>query len=423
MTPRLRIVPRSRGPWLVITGRRRLVVPPELGRRLQAAAGPGRADGGAIDCMTTDGKATDDKAMDGKAMDGVATDGVATEADDGIIEIMAALCEPPDRRWTGRRARTRPALWLRVPLLPAAWVESVAIRLRRLASWPGLLALSATGVVGLVVSLSRAAGLADAAGAASLAPASGVVVAPVALGLFLVTALWHELGHAAALAREGLPPGGIGAGVLFVVPVLFADVSASTLLDRPGRLRVDLAGMAFQIAAAGLLLAAARWLPLPLPTVAVHLAGGAALAAVAWSVVPFVRTDGYWLLCDALGVADLDRPASATRSDRPWLLVGAVLYRLLNTLFLVAMSVLLPWRLGRRMLDWLAAGGHGLSRRHLVALLAGIALTLFVSGVVRQIVRLVHASRVDVATLVGYHHVRRRPANGSRPGVKDGEAS
>ena len=72
---------------------------------------------------------------------------------------------------------------------------------------------------------------------------------PVILGVFLVTALAHELGHAAALAREGWPPGSVGVGLLWVLPVGWCDVSAVALLPRRGRVRVDLAGVAFQLAA------------------------------------------------------------------------------------------------------------------------------------------------------------------------------
>jgi len=41
--------------------------------------------------------------------------------------------------------------------------------------------------------------------------AGGPVTWPAVLALFLATAVWHELGHAAALRRGGYPPGGIGA--------------------------------------------------------------------------------------------------------------------------------------------------------------------------------------------------------------------
>ncbi len=46
------------------------------------------------------------------------------------------------------------------------------------------------------------------------------------------------------------------------------------------------------------------------------LAGSSALLAVAWSLFPFIRSDGYWLLCDLLGMDDLDRASG--RAANAW---------------------------------------------------------------------------------------------------------
>jgi hypothetical protein len=177
------------------------------------------------------------------------------------------------------------------------------------------------------------------AGRPAAGPA-GILGWIAALVLVLATAVWHELGHAAALRREGFPPGGIGAGVLFVIPVLWADVTAVGALPRTGRLRVDLAGVCFQLFAAGILAAAARIAGPAAP--ALHLAAWGAAAACAWSLFPFLRTDGYWVLCDLLGLVTLDRPPPAG-SSRP-LAWFVALYRVANALFLVAVVVTLPWR-------------------------------------------------------------------------------
>ena len=103
--------------------------------------------------------------------------------------------------------------------------------------------------------------------------------------MFLLTALWHELGHAAAIARYKYPPGAIGAGLLFVIPVLFADVTAVGVLPRAGRLRVDMAGVIFQFGLGGALAL------IGLVGNTNGLLGGAwlALLAVGWSLFPFGR--------------------------------------------------------------------------------------------------------------------------------------
>jgi hypothetical protein len=183
----------------------------------------------------------------------------------------------------------------------------------------------------------------------------------VGLGLFLLTAIWHELGHAAALRHEGLPAGPVGLGLLLVLPVLYCDVTLVGLLPRRGRLRVDVAGVAFQLAAGGLLLAGGVLLAWP-PG---RLAGLSVLAAASWSLLPFVRTDGHWILCDLLNRRDLVAPlaasaagAEAARDRMIWPVLSLMVYRLAYVLFLLMIAVGLPWRLARRLplMSWWAAG-------------------------------------------------------------------
>jgi hypothetical protein len=72
-------------------------------------------------------------------------------------------------------------------------------------------------------------------------------------------------------------------------------------------------------------------------------AGGAVATAIAWNVLPFARTDAYWLLCDALGVASLSRalPAGAsrrTRRVRAWWRAG-------RRVFVVMLAGAAVWRI------------------------------------------------------------------------------
>jgi hypothetical protein len=178
-------------------------------------------------------------------------------------------------------------------------------------------------------------------GPTGFAPTINIVVA--GLGLFLLSALWHELGHAAAVARSGYPPGGIGAGLLFVIPVLYADVSAVGVLPRRERVRVDLAGTVFQLGAGGAMAAAGRMAGIhQLPAAALTLAGFSALAAVLWSLIPFIRSDGYWLLCDLLGLETLEKPLPDPASLA--LRIFLVVYQLANVVFLLTVAVYFPWR-------------------------------------------------------------------------------
>ncbi|MFO7608067.1 MAG: hypothetical protein R6X35_02540 [Candidatus Krumholzibacteriia bacterium] len=290
----LRVHPHREGPWLVVHGRRRLAVPPELGRRLLDLDG-GRP--GVPELALRLG---------------------------GDVTAARALLAP------GGRRRSR-GPWLRLPLVPARMVRRAAGRLRPLASWPAL-GVAAVGGVTLVL-IGNGTG-----------PLAGLPALAAALSLFLSGAVVHELGHAAALARAGYPPGGIGAGLVAVVPVLWCDVSAVTLLGRGGRVRVALAGPAFQVAFAGILAAMGR----VGPEGAAAACGAAAawsLLAAAWSLLPVFRADGFWLVTDLLGLDDLDRLPRAGDSGRTRLLLGG--YRLLHGAFFATAGAAALQRGGR----------------------------------------------------------------------------
>ena len=200
-------------------------------------------------------------------------------------------------------------------------------------------------------------------------PASGSLV--WAIAWFLLTAVWHELGHAAVLARHGYPPGGIGFGVLFVIPVLFADVTAVGALPRSGRLRVDAAGVVFQLGLGGLLAFCGVGTGSP----ALVIASWLVVLAVCWSLLPFVRADGYWFVCDLMGVVDLE----SNTGPEPTRCVGIFLrvYRLANAVFLLAVGFLLPWRYAHRAEDLLGSLGVDLSRTEVfVPLLLGALAVL-----------------------------------------------
>ena len=54
------------------------------------------------------------------------------------------------------------------------------------------------------------------------------------LGLSLVSALFHECGHAAGCRYGGARPGMIGVGIYLVWPAFFTNVTDSYRLDRTG---------------------------------------------------------------------------------------------------------------------------------------------------------------------------------------------
>src|SRR4029079_7840378 len=67
----------------------------------------------------------------------------------------------------------------------------------------------------------------------------------VLLGLVVLSAAFHECGHATACRYGGARPGGMGAGVYIVYPAFYTDVTDAYRLDKKGRLRTDLGGVYF----------------------------------------------------------------------------------------------------------------------------------------------------------------------------------
>ena len=123
----------------------------------------------------------------------------------------------------------------------------------------------------------------------------------VVLGLSLVSAVFHECGHAAGCRYGGARPGVIGVGIYLVWPSFFTNVTDSYRLSRAGRLRTDLGGLyfnlVFMLALAGLYAATSDQVLL-LVIAFTHL-------EMLEQLLPFVRFDGYFILSDLVGVPDL----------------------------------------------------------------------------------------------------------------------
>lgn len=123
----------------------------------------------------------------------------------------------------------------------------------------------------------------------------------IVIAVTVLSAGFHEFGHAAAARRGGATPGVMGAGLYLVWPAFYTDVTDSYRLGRGGRLRTDLGGLYFNAIVA-------------LVTVGVWRATGydAVLLVVATQILqmirqltPLVRFDGYHVLADLTGVPDL----------------------------------------------------------------------------------------------------------------------
>jgi putative peptide zinc metalloprotease protein len=136
----------------------------------------------------------------------------------------------------------------------------------------------------------------------------------IVIGLSLVSAVFHEFGHAAGCRYGGARTGVIGVGIYMVWPAFFTNVTDSYRLSRVGRLRTDLGGLyfnaVFMLALAGLYVATSSEVLL-LVIALTHL-------EMLEQLMPFARFDGYFILSDLVGVPDLfARVAPIVKSALP----------------------------------------------------------------------------------------------------------
>jgi putative peptide zinc metalloprotease protein len=121
------------------------------------------------------------------------------------------------------------------------------------------------------------------------------------VALTLLSALFHELGHAAGCYRGGGRPGRIGFGLYLIFPAFYTNVNDAYRLSRRARLRTDLGGVYFSGIAA--LTAGVGYLA----TQSSILLLVALLNQIGLlqQLLPIVRLDGYYILGDLTGVPDM----------------------------------------------------------------------------------------------------------------------
>jgi putative peptide zinc metalloprotease protein len=232
-----------------------------------------------------------------------------TVTPDDVAELLrsklmpAGLIAAADGREASAGARRSPAprtplaVAMRVRTIGPRFLEPVTGVLRKLFAPPVLVPALA-----LIAVAHAWAYLGDGVGHALRDVLLRPLLVPAVFGIVLLTAAWHELGHASALRYGGGKPRGIGVGLYLVYPVFYTDTTDAYRLGRWSRVRVDLGGFYFHLlAAVGLIgladLTGETWL-----LAAVLVIN---LEVLRQLLFPFVRLDGYWLLADLTGVPDL----------------------------------------------------------------------------------------------------------------------
>ena len=162
---------------------------------------------------------------------------------------------------------------------------------------PVVVAVVLAGFVAVCAWVLFSKGLASATHQAFEHPALLLTV----FALTVVSAGFHEFGHAAAARRGGATPGAMGTGLYLVWPAFYTDVTDSYRLGRGGRLRTDLGGLYFNAIVAVVMFGA--WLVSGWDAILLIIA--TQVLQMVRQLAPLVRFDGYHVLADLTGVPDL----------------------------------------------------------------------------------------------------------------------
>jgi len=121
------------------------------------------------------------------------------------------------------------------------------------------------------------------------------------LMLYTVTMFLHELGHIAACRRFTGKNGEIGFGIYFIFPVLYSNISSVWHADKQERIITNLAGIYMQLWCM-LIFYGVYWVTQS--TTSLYLAYFVTLYSFI-QIIPFIRSDGYWLLSDITSTPNL----------------------------------------------------------------------------------------------------------------------
>jgi putative peptide zinc metalloprotease protein len=121
------------------------------------------------------------------------------------------------------------------------------------------------------------------------------------VGLTLLSAAFHEIGHASACRYGKVRPGVMGCGLYVVWPAFYTDVTNSYRLGRAGRLRTDLGGVYFNALFILALTGIHGLTQSPVLLAAVLLINLEMLQ----QLLPTLRFDGYYIMSDLVGIPDL----------------------------------------------------------------------------------------------------------------------
>lgn len=124
--------------------------------------------------------------------------------------------------------------------------------------------------------------------------------------LLLITLMYlslvlHEFGHISAAYKYGIKVGRLGIGLYLFNPVLYVDMTNVWRLEYKKRIVVDLGGVFFQLITI-----------IPITIIAIvtnnfflYIINVTIIVMTMVNLVPFIKLDGYWVLCDYLEIDNI----------------------------------------------------------------------------------------------------------------------
>ena len=211
--------------------------------------------------------------------------------------VPLGVAAPPDGREPElKKIDPLLALKFRAAVVPERLVNAITHVFRWL-YFPPVVAAVLAGLVALDVWLFGYHGIAQSIRSTLYDPLFILLL----LGLIVLSAAFHECGHATACRYGGARPGVMGVGLYIVWPAFYTDVTDAYRLGKKGRLRTDLGGVYFNTIF--ILLTAGAYFatgfePLLLVIPLQHL-------EILHQFLPFIRLDGYYIVSDLTGVPDM----------------------------------------------------------------------------------------------------------------------
>jgi putative peptide zinc metalloprotease protein len=217
----------------------------------------------------------------------------------------------------------------------------------------------------------------------------------ILLGVFIVSAAFHEIGHGAGLRYGGGTVRAMGVGLYLVYPVFYTDISDAYRLSRGAKLRTSLGGfyfnLIFSLGVLGLYaLTQAEFLLIVMGLIDFE---------ILYQMLPLVRMDGYWILADLTGIPDFFSQMGAfvrslfgrdDKGEMPDLKPGAKVVFVIYTLVVVPLIAFLVFIAVKTFPSVLATGldsgsklagtaGEALSKGDAIGVAAAIAQILILA--------------------------------------------